>query len=453
MLHQCLRFTKNPEAVPLLFKVICLIGLSWQLLEITSEYLQYKVNIQTTMFIPEQVEDLCMGICLPVAFAIDYKKLNSELRSNWTPTEFDRKEMYRTLFTHEIFNYTHAADNIIHYAGYWKDGWGWSKSKSTNLSLIMKTQKYFFEGNICYLYSVRSFKSFSVRSIRGGTVVFLNFGKEISETHVVWLFIGEKNTIPFRETTEARYIFRTNSSKKLDYFDSSHYSIRKKLLPPPYETGCFNYSELKFTNSIECFERCVVLKSFQKWGAILRRSLVPKDSNNYKFVRNSNENKNRAEVNELHVSCELSCPNINCEDTHIVTIQESKAYLGSDRIFKNTSIAWQRKTSSFPSVTILCRPSSTLPELILYIMSSISTWTGLSMMSFNPILLFRRLSMITSVPGISTLDFRQHRRVTATNHTNRMSPLEDCVVPQSLPINEFSKKLFRPANNRSRSAS
>ena len=310
--------------------------------------------------------------------------------------------------------------------------------------------KYFFSSNTCYLYSIRSFKSFGVQWIGGGNAVRFYFGKTIFETYGLRLFIAEKDKFPFRETIEARYICRGNSTMKLDNFQSSHYSIREQLLPSPYETGCYSYSELNFTNSIECIEHCLVLKSFKKWSAIPIRSLVPNNAIDYKFIKVTNYTKYYAELDEIRLSCQSICPNTSCDDTHIVTIKESGVHFGWDGLSKkNISFAWQRKTPSIPSATILCRPTSTLTELILYIMSSISTWTGLSMMSINPFLFLGSLSKIKSAPRISPLQHRQRREITGMNQADRISRLEDCIVSQNVAHNTLRKMVMDLFNNRS----
>ena len=451
MFYRHLFFAKNTESLPLLFQITCLIGLSWQLFEISTEYFKYKVSCRTTVFLPEQVEDLSMGICLPVASVIDYKKIHTELQYNWTPNEFGRKGMLQILSIHEVYRYTYDADKIIYNGGYWKDAWGW-ESKSINLSSIMKMQKYFFSSLICYLYSIISFKPLSVQWVRGGSVVFLNFGKEISEVTAVMLFITEKNRIPFRESINAQYIFRGNSTTKVDVFRSSHYSISKKILPPPYETGCYSFSELNFTNGIECIEHCIVLKSFKKWGGISNTSLLPSNALDYKFAMVSNYTVYRAELDEMRLFCQLSCNHTSCEDTQIVTIHESDAYVGLDSFYKKkVSIQWQRQTPSIPSVTILCRPSSILTELILYMMSSVSTWTGLSMMSINPILFLRKLSKQKLTPGKSTVQRHHRREIIAMNYIDRVCRLENCVVSQSMAHDTLRQMVIQLLNNRSRS--
>ena len=451
MLHRCLLFGTTITLAPLLFKVTCLMGLSWQLFELSTEYFKYKVNSRTTVFIPEQVEDKSMGICIPVVYSIDYKKFNTELQSNWTPDEFDRKEMILNLSIHEIYNYTYDAENILYNVDYWEDVWGGSPNR-TNLSSIMDMQKYFFRSFICYLYSVRSLKPLSVHWLTGSYVVYLAFGKQISETPSFRLFVAAKARIPFRETIEARYISRGSSPTKLDNFQSSHYTIREQLLPPPFETDCFIYSELNFTNSIECTESCMVLKSFKKWGRIPFRSLVPNNAVDYKFVEVSNYTKHYAELDQIRLFCQASCPNRSCDDTQVVTIHEKQTHLNFyNTTKKNISILWERKTPSIPSAKILSRPTSTLTDLILYMMSSVSTWTGLSMMSINPFLLLRSLVKTKLASRVSSLQLHQHHQILAMNHTDRMSRLEDCVVSQSLAIDKLRQMVFRPVNNRSRS--
>ena len=61
--------------------------------------------------------------------------------------------------------------------------------------------------------------------------------------------MAEKGRIPFRETIGAQYTNRGDSFMKPDSFTSSHYSIREQLLPPPYETHCYSYSQRNFSNS------------------------------------------------------------------------------------------------------------------------------------------------------------------------------------------------------------
>ena len=236
---------------------------------------------------------------------------------------------------------------------------------------------------------------------------------------------------------------------KLDIIFSSHYTITKELLPPPHETRCFSYSKLNFTNPIACVEQCIVDKSFQKWGAISISSLIPNNVVDYKFVKPRNYTKFNSERKELESSWESSCPNTSCEDTQIVTIQENSAYVGIASFFEgNTSIGWVRLTPSFPSIAILCRPTTTLPYLILYMMSSVSTWTGLSMMSFNPSLLLQSLSKIKSAPRISPLDRLRRGEIAALNHTVRMSRFENRLLSQSLAIERLRQMVFHLLKDR-----
>ena len=446
VVHRCLLFARNIEAAPLLFKVVCLVGLSWQLVQISSEYFKYKVDSRTSVFTPKIVQDLSMIICLPMEFSINFEKFNTELQYDWTPNEFIRQEMLWNLSIYQIYNYTYEAENILYGVQYRKNASEVDFAEA-NFSSILEMEKYLYMSDLCYLYSVRSFTPFSVQLIKYAWIMLLDFGNKISKADGFQLFFAEKGRTPFRETIEAPPIYRGGSSIKYDTFYSSHYSIRGHLLPPPYETHCYNYSQRNFRNSIECYESCFVLKTFNKWGGISIASLIPNKKVDYKFLKISNFTKYYAEEDKIRQYCQSSCPDTTCDDTQIVTIQEREAYYN---VSKNISMVWQRKTPSIPSAEILCRPTSTLTELILYMMSSVSTWTGLSMMSINPLLLFRRLTKRKSVPGISTLELRRHRITIAINQTDQMSRLEDCVVSQSLAIEKLKELVFHLLNDRSR---
>ena len=448
MLHRRLLFIKNIESAPLLYQVICLVGLFWQLFQICSQYFKYEVNIRTSVFKLKISEDLSMGMCIPIEFAIDYNKLNTELQSNWTAMEFQRKGRFQNLTSYQIYNYTYNADNLV-YAIIYHDKLWFADSTKKNLSSFMQLEKYYFEWKMCYLYSVRFFKPLSVNQLNGGLIVALFFGKEIRETYAIRLFIAEKDRISFRETIEARVLQLDDSSMKLDNFETSHYTIREQLLPLPYETGCFSYSELNMTNSIECIKRCVVQTFFQKWGTIPREYFVPNEVIDYKLIKVSNYTEHRAELNNIELFCQSSCPNTSCEDTQIVTIYEKESHYNYSG---NISIRWERKTPSIPSIIISCRPTSILIELIVYIMSSVSTWTGLSVMAINPLLLLRSLSKIMSENQILSLQLRRRLEITAINHTDRVSRLEDCLVSQSLAHEKLKEIVFYLLKDRSRSA-
>ena len=191
MLHRRLSFARNIQLVPLLFKLLCLIGLFWQLLDISSEYFKYKVDILTTVTIPDEVQNLSMAICLPIRFVFDFEKFNTKLEFNWTPDEFDRQDMIRNLSINEIYNYTYDADNIVYQVNYHNSYWHALVSK-TNLSSLMKLQKYFFSYKICYLYSVRYFEPLSIKQLRGSSIASILFSKEISEIPSFLLFLQRK---------------------------------------------------------------------------------------------------------------------------------------------------------------------------------------------------------------------------------------------------------------------
>ena len=102
------------------------------------------------------------------------------------------------------------------------------------------------------------------------------------------------------------------------------------------------------------------------------QALVPNNGVDYTFEKVSNHTKYFAEQDKIDLSCRSSCPDTNCDDTQVLTIYEKEAYFDLQSSFeKDISIFWERKMPSVPSVTISCRPTMALTELILYMMSSV----------------------------------------------------------------------------------
>ena len=95
--------------------------ISWQLFEISDQYLKYKVNSRTTVFIPKILEELSMGMCLRVYYAIDYDKFNTEFQHNWTSYEFAEKGMLNNLSLNRIYNYTYDAEDLLYDEDFLRD--------------------------------------------------------------------------------------------------------------------------------------------------------------------------------------------------------------------------------------------------------------------------------------------------------------------------------------------
>ena len=266
----------------------------------------------------------------------------------------------------------------------------------------------------------------------------------LQNTYAVNLYMAPVDGVPYREARESRNIYTGNKiSSRTNYIETSFYSITTELLPSPYETHCFDYNNTGVLNQAECIERCLLEAGLRRWNRIPETAILPISSMNYSFV---NSSESVSVVTQMRLSCEYSCPNVSCSDTQIVTIREIGAHLKLDDVNLNVTLIWKRKSPSIPSVKIICRVSSGITDLIIYMMSSISTWTGFSILGMNPVLILKKFK-----PKVKSLETELSAKLKLNSArrslSQRIERLEECVVSLSLLMAKFDefreRKVYR----------
>ena len=413
-------------------------GLLWQQHIIFFEYFKYKVSIQTTVFTPKIVEHVAMVICIPGEAALDYNKINKETGRNW---KFESEHMQdhgklTNMTIPEINQFTYFGENILYGVYYWGDRFG-AYYHVDKISLhFNESIKYYCNRYICYKYVLKGNDSINIRLVTGGSITNLCFNDNLQNTYAVNLYMAPADGVPYREARESRNIYTGNKiSSRTNYIETSFYSITTELLPSPYETHCFDYNETGVLNQAECIERCLLETGLRRWNRIPETAIFPISSINNSFVSSS---ESVSVVTQMRLSCEYSCPNVSCSDTQIVTVREIGAHLELDDVNPNVTLIWKRKSPSIPSVKIICRVSSGITDLIIYMMSSISTWTGFSILGMNPIVIFKKFK-----PKFQSLDTEFSKRLklnfSKRSSSERIERLEECVVSLSLLMAKFDE--------------
>ena len=411
-------------------------GLLWQQYLIFIEYFKYKVSIQTTVFTPKTVEHLAMVICIPSGAAINYEKINKETGRNWTfNSEYMKgnKKLSNMTIT-ETNQYTYFGEDILRGVYYWENS-SWAQFHLGNVSShLSESMKYYCNHYICYKYLLKDNNSISIRLVTGGTITTLNFNDYLQNTYALNLYMAPADGVPYREARESRNIYLGDKmSSRTNFLETSYYTITTELLPSPYETHCFDYNQLSVLNQAECIEQCLLEKGLRRWNRIPEVAMFSLSSMNYSFT-NSRDSPNDA-VTKMRLSCEISCPNISCADTQVVTIREIAVHL---EYVNNVTLTWKRKLPSIPSVNIICRVSYGITDLIIYMMSSISTWTGLSIIGLNPVEILKKFKPKVQSPNTefsTKLKPNSKRRFLL----ERVERLEECVVSLSLLKEKFDE--------------
>ena len=87
----------------------------------------------------------------------------------------------------------------------------------------------------------------------------------------------------------------------------------------------------------------------------------------------------------------MQCDKIPCHDTQVVTLTDNGVYNEDVAKITSMSIFIRHMIPVFPFVNITTRPSQSIEEFITLALSSVSTWTGLSILALNPVKLFTLL--------------------------------------------------------------
>lgn len=440
--HNSFHYKKMERVLSQLFVISCLGGLLWQQYQLCEEYFQYKVSRQTRVYTPEVLQDLAMIICVPVYSVIE-AKLKSQENESWEYLKRAPGSQKQITFKiSELKQFSAHENAILSSIIYWSS-YSSMAQRNHNFSELVNSSKFFYDFDICYKYALSAEIMPNVQYISGGTVASFFFNNKLSNASGISLLIGDRNRTPYWELAYSRYIYRGSSSNTFtqsNMFESSHYSISSQLLPPPYETHCHDYTAHNLVNRIECINECRISQAMKQWGRIPSDVMVANMTINYSFLTLNYTSSSK--LDNMRLSCDASCSMISCDDKHFVTFKENEVHIND--LPTGTSIAWDINIPLIPSVSIASRPVSYLTELILYIMSSVSTWTGLSIISLNPFIIFKRLTSQRKVSDTrKTADEKGRRSRTAVpvSLSDRVSRIEDSIVSMSLVFDKIKQEL------------
>ena len=161
--------------------------------------------------------------------------------------------------------------------------------------------------------------------------------------------------------------------------------IEKRRLPRPYETRCVDFGSLGFQNQHHCIEDCINMETLSTLGKVNIFSPVTEHSNLtiLSFSQLAQQNTS-LRLWQIQKNCQSQCNNSDCYDEEVITITDSSLQNG-------LSIIWDHLVISQISFKITSRAALTFVEFFVYILGSFSTWTGLSIVACNPVVLVKYL--------------------------------------------------------------
>ena len=429
------------------FICLCIAGLLWQLVTITAEYFKYKVTTSTIIFTPNIIEPTAMTICFNLFGLLNLTSFEQDLN---IPVEIDKntgnpkdKKIVNDLTVRQLFDYTPSNNSIIEKMTYKL------KNQSRPIDVpknMLSVFKFFRHANLCYKIQVKnsseylSYRENSISNFFQFVSAQLFFTKLVDNARYISPIVSYIDQIPYQELISTRFINRrlwtSNGSAKAssNAYASDHMTWERTSLPSPYETQCTSYEKQGFHSRDHCINDCTASQVWKTFGKVSLMSVVTEPSDSLQVNRILLEDKQSfINFSKILNNCEWNkCKNQNCHERRIFTTTYESS------IDEGRRIRWhQAVLFSQLSVKITSRPTESSIEIVIFVLGSISTWTGLSIMTCNPAALarlvhkhIRSTSQIPQVNNRITDLQRLHRKINKQQQTTqrmsqRINQLED----------------------------
>ena len=376
-----------------LFFILAFAGLTWQLVSICQLYFQYKVVTRTTVFIPTIINPMALNLCVQMTTIFDYERIRNTTGYKWTYDAIASQQQLFTDLLHDLtveqmFEFTPQENDVVDEVNFKNSSLSTEvRVKGNDAKKLVKVDKYLYMIYVCYRISFVGDEPLPLKHLASsltsaGMIRFYKFSEILKKSNEIKFAVGPVDEIPFRGLMVSPYIFReyndTLKEAKYGYFVSHHYSIDIELLEYPFETFCYNYTTVGFKEEMECTESCVTKKTWDRFKKLPCTAAITVSSKNKVLsgIDLADIDKNRDFI-KIQSDCgNKQCSRPSCQDTQYFTVTGS---------FSRPFFRWKHIIPIQTSFLISSRPQLTLVEFITYVLGTISTWTGLSIISMNPI--------------------------------------------------------------------
>ena len=377
--------------------VICFAGLMWQLIEVSIEYFKYETSTGIRIHFPDEVTFPDISVCLRYTDILKFDELNKQTKRSYRFTVDDEVvRMYQENLTlSQIFTFTPSINDTLssivyrHKRSYKR----YICHTDNECSTMFTIDKYYYLEYMCYRYtsnqmnsSTVSYSTIAVTPSSPGTIFKFTFSRHFSRVSYMKIALHSANLYPFRSlrTTPVtrRYYDRHSDSAKYNTFVSYQSKLTTHYLPSPYVTRCIDYSHLQFDSSAHCQELCVNNHTLNELGKVPFSVILTNDvqlsSSLHALSYNdvANETVSHKLLN-IESTCHKKFCNLRDCDVETVVTHTSKEP-GSQLMVLRVILPYT------PYINVKHVAGIQFVAFLTFILSTISTWTGVSILRINP---------------------------------------------------------------------
>lgn len=381
------------------YLVICLLGLSYQVYLVSNIYFGYQVVTDVAVEIPEKNEPQAVTVCLQYDQVLDYEKAKKETGKSdlkyegWYMKKQHLKTAQTTLTIDQIFKYSPEPREILQTVTYRKNySYRLFHLNGTEVYRKFEVKKFLYLEYICFqIYKkndsdqLMTYASLAVTPVWSGLIYDLIMSPRLSMASTLKIIINNRDTLPYRPlmvTPQVRRYYNDSGGKaKYNIFTVYQTRLSVHNMPPPYTTQCRNYQKEGFSSRTECIEKCVYNLILNMTGKVpftyILTESVPQYMVSYKDIFNDSYAGDLFRVENF---CSSSvCRQRGCYERTSSTRSHEQS---------GTAFTIRQILTTEPWIDIMSRESMNLVEYVTYVTSIISTYTGLSFLSLNPLSIF-----------------------------------------------------------------
>jgi hypothetical protein len=379
--------TRIFNGLTLLIFSLSLGGFCYQIYDLCDSYFKYEtsslleIDINDDLYAPDL--SLCMRYVDILSMDLSYEERHTKLGI---------RSVQRNLTIEQIFGLTPKPSELLSECFHRKPGSYQINELKTNSQcrMVFNITKFYLQEYICYRFHIKggelkqnsySYKHIAFSLSYSGLFFGVSLNQSvIQESNQCKIIVHESDTYPVDSAAYAPFFYRriNDNESKYDMIKADYAITEIDLLPPPYDTGCDNYTKDGEMKKF-CINRCVKNKAFDSFGKAAF-TVVEDQPVDLKHISGEDlENETlESEIKAIEKGCDSECFRPACSVEYSTT-RIQKEERGVDSLFSLIVTS-----PGSPSVTVRSVPRQSFRDFAIYVTSTFGTWFGLSVMSFNP---------------------------------------------------------------------
>lgn len=383
-------------SLDVLFLALCITGCTVQIVKLSREYFKYKTLTKISMAFPDQIEPPSLSVCYRLGDIVDGKKAENFVKMSSGLSKNERQaHYYANLTLKQIFEVVPDSKQAIHSCRI-----RLPKRKiierynQSDCNYYFNVRRYYMQEYICYRMDFKvqepyDFESVSQADTSRGKVYEIMFGMKLfGEAEYLTIIIHRNVLLPISTRLYSpvlhRNFYHNDTYSDEVGFQYTYYITTYERLSSPYDTHCGLNGGQEMN---ECKKQCYITNSLAKFDKIPFNWIIEESEEERidfnKHLVKKNDFRDTAfltEFSRMESRCKEKCRIKSCQQSTFNTILTSIS-----RSPYSDVLTFVVNLPQNVDISTVYVPHMLFNDYVIYIMSCLGTWLGLSVLNLNPL--------------------------------------------------------------------